>query len=84
MPPLSPKRNSDLDWELFARIDPHYAVATKDQYHKGNLDDETIALLFESGKEQVDQVGISSMNYWVDVYRSPRRGSSGGRGSLRQ
>jgi SAM-dependent methyltransferase len=56
MPPLNLKRNSDLDWELFAKIDPYYAVATKDQYHKSKLDDETIAQFFESGKEQVDQV----------------------------
>jgi ubiquinone/menaquinone biosynthesis C-methylase UbiE len=56
MPPLNLKRNSDLDWELFAKIDPYYAVATKDQYHKSNLDDAVVVQFFESGKEQVDHV----------------------------
>ena len=56
MPPLNLKRNSDRDWELFAKIGPYYAVATKDQYHKSNLHDEVVAQFFESGKEQVDQV----------------------------
>jgi hypothetical protein len=53
---LNLKRNSDLDWEQFAKIDAYYAVATKDQYHKSNLDDKVVAQFFESGEKQVDQV----------------------------
>ena len=56
MPSLNLKRNSDLDWEQFAKIDAYYAVATKDQYHKSNLDDKVVAQFFKSGEEQVDQV----------------------------
>ncbi|MEO8464796.1 MAG: class I SAM-dependent methyltransferase [Gammaproteobacteria bacterium] len=48
--------NSDKDWEHLGKIDAYHAVATKEQYRKGNLNADTFSEFFESGRRQCDTV----------------------------
>jgi len=47
---------SDKHWECFGRIDPYYAVATHERYHKDNLNEDALKEFFESGQHHIEEI----------------------------
>lgn len=43
-------RNTDADWEAFARHDPYWAVLTANEFRRGNLDESARAAFFGNGE----------------------------------
>lgn len=47
---------TDLDWELFAKDDPYWAVLTQDKFRRQNLDAKAKDEFFASGEAYIDWV----------------------------
>jgi 2-polyprenyl-3-methyl-5-hydroxy-6-metoxy-1,4-benzoquinol methylase len=67
-----PVKNSDRDWERFARLDPYYAVTTQETYHKENLSDRTLGEFFESGERHIEEIFRLLHTHFVPDFH-PRR-----------
>ena len=64
--------NSDNDWEHFARLDPYYAVATHEKYHKDNLNEDVLREFFESGQRHMEEIFKIIHTHLVSTFRPVR------------
>lgn len=46
-------RDTDRDWRIIGENDPYHGVLTDPRFHRKNLNDENLALFFESGAHDV-------------------------------
>lgn len=50
------RSDTDRQWEHWGEHDPYFAVATKEENRRANLDSEQLGTFFESGREHVLEV----------------------------
>lgn len=60
-----------MDWELFAKTDPYYAVLTAPEYH-GDLSADARTAFFESGERHISSM-FSIVKQHLDPAFAPRR-----------
>ncbi|MBV9122257.1 MAG: class I SAM-dependent methyltransferase [Planctomycetes bacterium] len=49
-------RNTDRDWQVFGQVDPYWAVAVKEEYHRSRLTEQALREFFASGASHVAAV----------------------------
>ncbi len=63
--------DTDCDWEHFGRTEPYWAVSTKEQFRRENLDSRSLAEFFAGGGKHVDWV-LEVVRRRVDAGFVPR------------
>lgn len=64
--------NSDRSWQRLGAIDPYYAVITVPEYHRGNLDAQTMEKFFATGEEHVARL-LAVVRKHLDPEFKPQR-----------
>jgi len=62
--------STDSDWDKWGEIDPYFGVLSSDEYHAGNLNEESRAKFFQTGDKQIKDI-LANVRRHLDADYQP-------------